>query len=581
MSRALLIVTRRGGKELPQTQLEPLDARLSPDNASSRRPLIGRVAGATAVVFDPTPSVELRGASIRLGVVIGDDTGWDEPGAAPPDGTFALFRTGERSVELVADAAASRTIWYAHAANAFVASTSQRAIVALLGDFELNRRVIPWMLSSGTLGLAGGWDRRIAALRPAERVMLDRRSWHVSSTRGRVRFAPARGVARREHRARLQGAVEHACGGLAIDLSKWLVPISGGVDSRGLACMLARRHRIETVTWGLSAARDAVGNDARIAAALAEGLGVPNRYFPTDPSDEPREWLIERFLCAGEGRAAKLSGYLDGFRTWKVLHEEGWHGIIRGDEAFGSMHVRNEYEARYSANLTLLSDYFGQDAIASFDLPPQRMPVTLVRQKEETLATWRDRIYQEFRLPSLLAALTDLKAPYVEVVSPLLSHGVLAITRELPDGLRSRKRLWREVVRSLSPSVPYARHSAVQPLHAFLSEPPMLELMLAAFESPDAETALGPLLCRRLRADVKCALSAGDTDRRRSPLRSRIAAALPESAGSSVRRWTGTTLPGLHPLVFAFRALIVVRMTALLAADCRALPARLHSAANL
>ena len=59
------------------------------------------------------------------------------PGSAPPDGSYALIRCSADEIELVADIAASRAVWYYHDDDVFLASSSQRALVALLGDFEL------------------------------------------------------------------------------------------------------------------------------------------------------------------------------------------------------------------------------------------------------------------------------------------------------------------------------------------------------------------------------------------------------------------------------------------------------------
>jgi hypothetical protein len=358
------------------------------------------------------------------------------------------------------------------------------------------------------------------------------------------------------------------------------LPLSGGTDSRGLLALLHDRTGLQTITWGTSEARYEVGNDAQIAAELAAAFGVENRFFSTDFFAEPRERLMQRFLAAGEGRVAQISGYLDGFKIWKTLYEDGVEGIIRGDEAFGSMYIRNEYGARYTANLTLLADYFEPDEIAAFGLSEQPLEPAFAQRCEETLETWRDRLYQEFRVPHLLAALTDLKTAYVEVASPLLTRAVLECVRRLPDDLRTGKRAWREIVRVRGSAVPYARAPAVLSLNDFVSDTSMLELMLGEMESANAAEIFSPALRQTIAGSIKGFLTSGRAERKRISVRTRFMRSLPPRWRRAARRWA-TMKPELHPMVFAFRAFVASRMTALMRADGGVLFQKIGRAVNL
>ena len=131
---------------------------------------------------------------------------------------------------------------------------------------------------------------------------------------------------------------------------------------------------------------------------------------------------------------------------WKTLFDEGFDGVIRGDHAFGSALVRSAYAVRSKTSLTTLADYFAASEIEAFELPDQRLPEALMRAPGETLAAWRDRLFRLSRIPTFLAALTDLKTAYVDVGNPLLARSVLDCVRALPDELRTDKRLWREFV---------------------------------------------------------------------------------------------------------------------------------------
>jgi hypothetical protein len=552
-----------------------------PDNILARAPAVAHEHGASAVIFNPNGATLLKGASVAVGAMIGAAEHWHRPGSDVPEGTFALMRVGAERVELVADATASRTIWWTLTEDALIASTSQRAIIALLGDFKLDRAVLPWVLSSGTLGPSGSWDRRLTRLQPGERLTFDRARWRIAHEVPDDEFEEAADLDDDRQRAELSAVIGAACQEWSFDPNKWLLPLSGGADSRGLLFLLHERAGLKTITWGIDSARDEAGNDAQIARTLADRYGVSNRYFSSDFSTEPRERVIERFLLAGEGRVAKISGYLDGFKIWKTLFDEGIDGIIRGDEAFGSISVRTPYATRFTASLTLLADYFRPNEIEQFELAPQYLPARLLQRRSETLATWRDRLYQTFRIPTLLAGLTDLKAAYIEVANPLLAGAVVRRVRALPDHLRTDKRLWRELVQSQSPDIPFASRSAVRSLQEFVSDARVLECMLAEIESANAAEVFGPMLRERITGTIRAALQ--HRERPAAPRHDftvRIARSMPASVREAARAWFASK-PMLHPMVFAFRAFVASRMSSMLKADAGSLSGLERRAVNL
>src|SRR5690606_11646485 len=215
-------------------------AGLFPEHITPRAPVIARANGLVSVVANPTGSGRREGASVALGVLEADPH-WSRPRADVPDGCFALFRADDEHVELVADASASRTIWYAKTDDLFVASTSQRAVGAVLGDFCPNLEAAAWLLSSGSLGPGGGWDSRVERVPPGGRILLRRRSWRLDVSAPQVSIAAAAGLGdSRDLGRELEALVDDVAASLELDFSRWLVPLSGGVDSRGLLLALGR-----------------------------------------------------------------------------------------------------------------------------------------------------------------------------------------------------------------------------------------------------------------------------------------------------------------------------------------------------
>jgi hypothetical protein len=547
-----------------------LNRALSGDNIEPQRPWLVQRGGVSAAVLNPRAGARMHEASVAIGLLLDAADDWHVPGAPLPDGSFALLRAGDAAIELVADGAGSRTLWYALTDDELVASTSQRAIAQLLRSFEPNRAVLPWMLSSGTLGPdAGGWDARVKRVQPGERVLLDRARWRLRSTIEAPAFAAAADLPRATHLERLRAAVAAACDRWTFDARQWVLTLSGGADSRSLLCLL-RERGIATVTWGLPGSAEQDGSDAQVARQVADTLAVPHRFIAIEPQAQAPEVVLERFLAVGEGRIDRIAGYVDGFEIWKTLFEHGYGGVIRGDEAFGWVPVQSADAVRAATNLVTLADFFPAHDLAAFDLPAQPLPEPLTRAPGETLATWRDRLYQQARIPTFLAALTDLKTGYLEVGNPLLAASVLERVRALPDELRTDKRLWREIVAAQLPEIALARRVAIPAVTDFLAERRVLALLEDELQSEGARALLSAPLLGRCRTALQAALrTAGRPVRRRDWRHSALAAAVPARLRAVVRHLRAPR-PHLDPLVLAFRAYVATRIAALLAADARA-----------
>jgi hypothetical protein len=572
VARAVLVASRFPGQPSQlAARCALLNRALAGDNIEPHRPSFVRRNGVSAALLNPSGGTRMQGASIAIGTLLdADDDDWHVPGAALPDGSFALLRADEDEVELAADNAGSRTIWYALTDDELIASSSQRAIVNLLGSFEPNRNVLPWMLSSGTLGPTDGWDARLKRVQAGERVVLDRAHWRVRSTKEAPAFIPDRSLSRAAHLERLKAAVADACDRWSFDAEKWVLTLSGGADSRSLLYLL-RDRGIDTVTWGLPESGEQDGSDAQIARQVARALAAPHRFFTIEPHGREPELVLERFLAAGEGRVDRISGYVDGFDVWKTLFDDGYGGVIRGDEAFGWVPVQSAYAVRAATNLATLADYFSPQELATFELAEQPLPEDFTRASGETLATWRDRLYQQARIPTFLAALTDLKTAYLEIGNPLLARSVLECVRAMPDELRTDKPLWREIVGAQLPDVALAKRVAIPTVTDFLNDRRVLQLLQDELASEHAAALLAPALRARCCAALQAAArAAGRTTRRGDWRHSALAAVIPKPVRAIVRNWRANQ-PSINPLVLAFRAFIAARMHEMLRADA-ALP---------
>jgi hypothetical protein len=460
---------------------------------------------------------------------------------------------------------ASRNVWYYFDDAILIAATTQRAIVALLGSLEFNREAIPWMLTNGSLGPIPGWDLRVQRLGPDSVLTVDRESWRLSVVARAISFS-SNDLSERAQRESLLRCLRNTFAPIRFDYRKWVMPLSGGYDSRGILCLLPETAGMRTITWGLSASQRKRRDDGAVAQEVAAALGVRNEFRAINIADEPAERILNRFVVAGEGCIDHLSAYLDGFAIWKSLYDEGIEGIIRGDEGFGWVSVKAPSAVLASIGIALWSAYANLPSLESLGLPAQKMPESLERRSAESLEQWRDRLYHEYRIPTVLAALTDLKSPYVEVANPLLARPILDFVRSMPDSQRTEKRLFKAVVDSIAPKIRTARDAATADLRSFLTTRDVVLVLRKALTSAEARGIFPQSFLELIdtnlgREDKPARLSW------KSPFRRAIGRLLPRVLKTRFLQSSGANM--IDFAVVAFRMYLICRMYALLTEDAR------------
>jgi hypothetical protein len=567
MAKVVYVCLRNGSEKRLEgvcKTLEELSSRICPDNIEPRAPRIVEQSGLIAAVFSPSDAVPVAGASICAGHLTNDNQ-WDLPGKTAPEGAFVIFRADRTSVEVLTDAVASRNVWYYFDDEILIATTTQRAIVALLGTFAFNRAAVPWMLTNGSLGPVPGWDLRIRRLGPDSTLTVDRESWRLSAVAKQISFY-SKDVGASSQRESLLRCLTSTFAPIRFDYDKWVLPLSGGYDSRGILCLIPERAGMRTITWGLAASQRQRGNDAVVAREVAAALDVRHEFRVTDAADEPPQRIFDRFVVAGEGCIDHVAAYMDGFAIWKSLYNEGVEGIIRGDEGFGWTAVRSPADVLRSIGMSFWSDYANLPSLVSLGLPPHAMPEELKRRSVESLAQWRDRLYHQYRIPTVLAALNDLKLHYVEVANPLLARPILEFIRSMPDEQRTEKRLFKATVDSIGPKIGIARYPANAELRSLLRTQDVVGFLRAVLRS-DAARGIFPHSFLGL-VDTK--LAREDTPARlgwKSQLHSVTRRLARAAVKARVLRSSPTAVIDFNAV--AFRIYLICRMHELLTEDAR------------
>ncbi len=562
MAGFILIVRRDQSRASTDgARLTTLARHLAPDNIEPHPPHVYDEPGFARVVVNPVASVQADDRGILLGVLF-EDADWSALDSPPPDGTFAIVRHDDDRVELVTDVFASRTVWYLHTDHTFFASTSQRALVALLGSYEPCAEAVSWLVAAGNLGPQNGWDERLRRVPAATCLRLDRRSWSLSIASSELRYVP-QALPEEEQLVRLRESIFAACASLRLNGAQAALTLSGGHDSRSLLAGLADAGApITCLTWGLGKSLDEPDNDAAIARRLAERFGLRHEYLLLDPGDRSVRDGFSRFLRAGEGRVEDFSGYTDGFDAWRHIFDAGISVIIRGDSPGWGFPFEpiNDFVTRSIVHeMTLVSDYPESELIHALSPAPQHPPEALFMGDGETLDHYRDRIYNTFELPACMAAFNEVKCAYAEVVNPLFARAVVTAASELPDRLRHMRYGFERMVDRLVPEVPFAVRGADEPLDRFLAREAVRSELLTELSSDDGRRVFSSAALAAVVADLERPLS--EAKRR---LRKRVRAVVPRRLVRAVRP---APLPHLETRALAYRMYIASRMATILRDD--------------
>lgn len=546
-------------------------AAISPDNIEPRPTQIVEKGGIAFGLTNPSATVRINGHSIVLGHTDDLSERWSIAGTEVPDGNFAMFRADKDWVELVSDIVGSRTIWYYKDEEIFIASTSQRAIVSILGSYEFDDRVIPWMLSNGMLGPSLSWDRRVTCVPVDSVVRLNRAHWTLTTHSTPIRFSCI-DLPDSRHEELLENAFKETFEALNIDFSTWVLPLSGGYDSRAILCYLAKNRasgkQLKCVTWGLGSSLAEKGTDAYVARTLASRLNVSHSFYPIAMSVDSAKRVIDRFILNGEGRIDHLAGYMDGFQIWKTLFEDGVQGIIRGDEGFGREPVSSPDAVYRLVGMTPCSSYSNLKPCKAFQLPDQHIPSRLQQRSGESLFAWRDRLYHEYRIPVYLAALADLKLPYVEQINPLLSRKILTVFRCFPDHLRTGKSLFKKIVARIGPDVEIANADATAAPKSILRQRGIVEILRGELDSERVRALVPSRFIMQVLQNLQ--IRDGPAVRQHDTFKSHFRNFVPAFARDFLRE--KGVVPSLDSNVLAFRIYLISQMNAVLstaAQSCR------------
>jgi hypothetical protein len=435
---------------------------LRPPGVTHRDTRLVAGPGLTLAVVDPGGGVTVHDASVCLGRILDAPGEWWRPGATAPDGVYALCRCSPDTVEIVTDIAGSRPVWYYQDGGLFLASSSQRALVALLGDFRLDREAVTWMVAARSLGPRASYDERLSRAPQDGTVRLHRASWSLETDSHWEHYRAAT-RSDDEHARLLNDAIVETCRYLAPDAERWPLLLSGGYDSRALLVgMLQAGALPRCLTWGFEAALADERSDASIARRVATAAHVEHEFFALDRQSEAAVAALEEFVIRSEGQVMDFTMYVDGFAVWRTLADRGCVGVIRGDNYPWAYlgEFRDIRAVRHHCGADFVEDYAPGHPIRRLGLAAQSWPAHLEQRRDEDLLRYRDRLQRTLYIPARVAPLNQIKSSFVEVVNPLKARRVATVVKSLPERLRLHPGALARVLELHGPPVPFADRPA-------------------------------------------------------------------------------------------------------------------------
>ena len=436
--------------------VKQLGAHLHGPPLPRRSNLVADAGWAVSACLSATPTTLRHEASFCSGALRHPRTDWWQTGSAAPDGTYALARVSQDAVECLTDFTGSRALWFFADADCFVASTSERAIVALLASFEPNDEAVPWMLSAGNPGFGRAWDRRIRLLPPNRRLVLKRSGWQLLELPGcddsDERSGPDGG--------QVVGELEQILTDMQLSSPSWTLSLSGGCDSRAILAGLPGAPWT-TVAWGTAQTRFQPGFDLYVADQLAARYATHHHVLPLALAEDVESMLAD-FVAHSEGRSDHLAGYIDGFGIWRHIVDLGADGMLRGDELFGSASAVSRALSWANMGLARFADYAPTRSTRLLAAAyPQAHPAQLRPAPTETEPAWRNRLRAQFEQPGVLATLNQVRSRYVEMANPLLFRALTRAAQQWPDDWTTGKAYFKDLVQPLVPEVPFAVRTSI------------------------------------------------------------------------------------------------------------------------
>jgi hypothetical protein len=132
---------------------------------------------------------------------------------------------------------------------------------------------------------------------------------------------------------------------------------------------------------------------------------------------------------------------------WEQFAKNGKEMVIRSDEIFGWLAASSEKNVRQTIEMNRLNDFDNFQRIECYGMKENLISNEYLKKDDESLYSYRDRLFNTYRQTFVQSALHDLFYAYSEMVNPLFADEIVQFCRNLNDKERTNKSFYLDTIR--------------------------------------------------------------------------------------------------------------------------------------
>jgi hypothetical protein len=491
-----------------------------------------------------------------------------------PDGSYAELQYNDNEISFYCDRFESKTLWYYFDSEKLIISNSQRAIISLKKSFSLNKKAVSWFLSSGSLGYKNAWDAQIQKVTSNIKFAFDCLSWKLNWVETAYDTQDFSFKTEKEFDdLYLSLTKSNFLKGVAKSpITSVFLPLSGGNDSRLLHAIAVNDealNKIQSINWGV--AEKNKFNDKVAAIKIAKyhkteiiDATLPNRIYNI-------EIFFETYIKNSDCRIDHFNAYSDCFEIFENAFTNNIQIMVRGDIPFTEGLDLNNQMSRFHIGIPTFKDYsnYSQYDLNSWVSIQENDSVDIGRKTGESLIEWRDRLYIDYRIPTIISAFNDIVNGYIESRSPMMTYSHFLLYSKQKDKQKGNKNHIVRLSKKMDQSkVPFDAAPSIPSINELFYSSENIEYLIDYLDKIDNQIFSSNLL-----SQIKNELllfRIDDNNETTLPLKSIVKNFLAERLPSYIKAHLKSQINrSLNPLTLAYRIVLIDKVNKIFIADAK------------
>ena len=443
-----------------------------------------QATGVSAAYYGEFYNQELKGlqSGEHVARVLAEWSGKDPEGFADRlDGSFVILifdRRADRFL-LVNDHYASRPVFFTVQDDALFFAPELKGLVGLPDvQTSVNPVALVTFLAHGHLLDEQTFFEEIRPLQSASVLSVEANHVETRQYRTYTPDGSGRDLGESHYVSGLSDLLREAVRKRLHDTGETIIPLSGGIDSRGiLGCVKELSDdKIRTVTWGVDESTE--GGDAWVARQIAQDLGTKHTFLRRRAEHFTDD--IEEMVSRTDGLTDDAALHHHEIRLMRqIRHELGGSHLLRGDECFGfGGRALSDAEAFARIGISQLAHHRNISGLlvaehaealenGSREVLDRIAGICVL----EDYSDRKDCFYASQRLFHYLNRSSYYKLSVLNLQNPWLDRDILEFYQDVPWHYRIHKQLFIRTLETMYPTLmrfPIATSHSLEDWHMFL-----------------------------------------------------------------------------------------------------------------